>query len=92
MNDVIAKNATPSHKVVDEPDAHGQAALLLAESILHVLVEKKTLSNDDALGVIQSTCEVKIEVAIAAGESRGRMEESLELLRVIHQSFDSDTD
>lgn len=72
-----------------EPDAHGQAALLLAESILHALVETKTLSREAALSVIETTCEVKIEVAERAGESKRRMTESLELLRVISKSFAS---
>lgn len=75
-----------------EPDAHGQAALLLAESILHALVESKTLSNEGALSVIQTTCEVKIEVAERSGESQGRMQESLELLRTISASFAADAD
>lgn len=70
-----------------EPDAHGQAALLLAESILHALVEAKTLSLEDALSVIATTCEVKVEVAALSGESHGRMEESLQLLKAISTSF-----
>lgn len=75
-----------------EPDAHGQAALLLAESILHALVETRTLSLEQALSVIQTTCEVKIEVAENTGESNGRMQESLELLRAISASLTVDAD
>jgi len=75
-----------------EPDAHGQAALLLAESILHALVESKTLSLEDALSVISTTCEVKVEVAALSGESHGRMVESLQLLKAISASFDVDTE
>lgn len=75
-----------------EPDAHGQAALLLAESILHVLVETRTLSVNQALSVIETTCEVKIEVAESTGESNGRMHESLELLRAISSSLKVDAD
>lgn len=74
----------------DEPDAHGQAALLLAESILHALVETKTFSLEGALSVIETTCEVKIEVAEKAGESAKRMQESLHLLRAISDSFAAD--
>lgn len=73
-----------------EPDAHGQAALLLAESILHALVETNILTVEGALSVIETTCEVKVEVAEEAGESAGRMQESLQLLRAISQSFGSD--
>lgn len=75
-----------------EPDAHGQAALLLAESILHALVETKVLSTTGALSVIQTTCEVKIEVAEAAGESQGRMKQSLALLQAISASFAVDAE
>ncbi len=72
-----------------EPDAHGQAALLLAESILHALVETNTLSRADALSVIATTCDVKLEVAERAGESKRRMVESLELLLLMSASFDT---
>lgn len=86
-------NETPGHEPdflpQPEPDAHGQAALLLAESILHALVETNTLSHADAISVIETTCEVKIEVAERAGESNRRMTESLNLLRDILKSFRS---
>ncbi len=75
-----------------EPDAHGQAALLLAESTLHALVETGTLTNSQALSVIETTCEVKTEVARRTGESNMRMEESLALLRAIYVSFEHDSD
>jgi hypothetical protein len=73
-----------------EPDAHGQAALLLAESILHALVETRTLSSAEAISVIDTTCSVKTEVAERAGESSKRMNESLALLKKILDSFKAD--
>jgi hypothetical protein len=78
----------PSRKV--EPDAHGQAALLLAESLIHVLVDHGILSLDQAVEVIQVAAEVKTEVAVAAGESEARMNESLALLAKMSSSFESD--
>jgi hypothetical protein len=80
------------HEARSEPDTHGQAALLLAESILLALVETETLSVAGALSVIETTCEVKIEVAEQAGESRGRMQESLKLLQAISASFAVDAE
>lgn len=74
-----------------EPDAHGQAALLLAESILHALIEHSTLTNVEAMAVVQSAAEVKVEVATLSGESRQRMEESLALLHRIRSSIGIDT-
>ncbi len=73
-----------------EPDAHGQAALLLAESILHALVETGALSLTEAISVIETTCEVKVEVAEREGESSRRMHESLSLLLAMANSFGAD--
>ena len=73
-----------------EPDAHGQAALLLTESLIHSLVENNNLTNEGALDVIQTAAEVKAEVATAAGESRRRIGESLLLLSKMADSFGAD--
>lgn len=73
-----------------EPDAHGQAALLLAESIIHMLVESGTWSKAEAHSVVQTAAEVKVEVAELAGESRVRMLESLALLARIETSLEID--
>ncbi|TRW17989.1 hypothetical protein [Glacieibacterium frigidum] len=70
-----------------EPDAHGQAALLLAESTLHMLVEAGVLFNAQALEVVRTAAEVKVEVAEAAGESKKRMKQSLVLLESISETF-----
>lgn len=73
-----------------EPDAHGQAAILLAESILHALVERAILSNAEAIDIVRTAAEVKQEVATAAHESDGRMKQSLQLLHRIADSFAAD--
>jgi hypothetical protein len=78
--------ASPS-RTTQEPDAHGQAALLLAESTLHTLVEKTLLTVEEAVSVVQTAAEAKVAVAIELGESKGRMEESLELLARISDTF-----
>jgi len=91
-NDPSNASPTPQQMRDHEPDAHGQAALLLAESILHALVETKTLTTAEALSVIQTTCEIKVEVAEEAGESQGRMKQSLALLRAISASFAVDAE
>jgi len=70
-----------------EPDAHGQAALLLTESLLHMLVENRGLTNAQAVDVVHTAAVVKVEVAEAAGESRGRVLESLALLALMESSF-----
>lgn len=76
--------------VIVEPDAHGQAGLLLTESLLHALVDKGTLTNAEAIEIIEIAAEVKYEVATSDNESRKRMDESLELLTKMRVSFQSD--
>jgi hypothetical protein len=73
-----------------EPDAHGQAALLLTESLLHMLVENRGLTNSQAVDVIHTAAVVKLEVAEAQGESRSRILESLALLSRMESSFQAD--
>ncbi len=83
----IDPRATPS---IAEPDAHGQAALLLTESLIHMLVENGRLTNTQAVDIVHTAAVVKVEVAEAAGESRGRMLESLALLARMENSFQAD--
>ncbi len=85
--DEIKPRAAPS---VSEPDAHGQAALLLTESLIHMLVENKGLTNTQAVDVVRTAALVKVEVAEAAGESKSRMLESLALLARMEDSFHAD--
>lgn len=82
-------DVSPSLNVL-EPDAHGQAALLLTESLIHMMVEKSVITNGEAIEVIQTAAEVKIEVATAEGESKKRMKESLFLLSAMQVSFAAD--
>ena len=82
--DVPAAHSSP------EPDAHGQAALLLSESILHALVEIKSLTVVQAMAVVEVAAEVKVDVAEASGESSARMLQSLALLSAIGRTFRAD--
>lgn len=75
---------------VGEPDAHGQAALMLAESTLHALIEIGALSVHQAIEVVSTALELKRELAESAGESRATMNKSLALLRTISASLKSD--
>ena len=67
-----------------EPDAHGQAALLLAES------ETRALTVVQAIAVVEVAAEVKVEVAEEAHESSARMQQSLNLLAAIGRTFKVD--
>ena len=79
-----------STQLIVEPDAHGQAALLLTESLIHTLVDAAVLTTADAVQIVRSAAEVKVEVAMAAMESDTRMRESLKLLDRMRRSFEAD--
>lgn len=90
MPSLIPVDDGPEFPAVREPDAHGQAALLLTESLIHTLVENSAITNVQAIDLIRIAAEVKVEVATAAHESKGRMQESLALLSKMARSFESD--
>lgn len=70
MTQAIDKDERMTPPAIVEPDAHGQAALLLTESLIHLLVDRRALTNADAIEVIEVAQEVKFQVATAEGESR----------------------
>lgn len=72
----------------DGPDPHGQAALLLVESLIHVLVEKGALTREEALDVVQTSTEVKTDIASGNSEPRAIAMASLALLKERCLSFE----
>lgn len=70
-----------------EPDAHGQAAILLIESLMHGLIGKSVISVADAIEIVDVAAEVKAEVAVELGESRATMKRSLMILKLISDSL-----
>ncbi len=70
-----------------DPDAHGQAALLLVESLLHGLIERNILSIGDVLAITTAASEVKEEIAAEASESDDTAQHSLRLIARIVASL-----
>lgn len=69
------------------PDAHGQAAMLLVESLMHGLIARSIISVADAVEIVGVATEVKEEVAADLGDSPATMEKSLTLLAAIRTSL-----
>lgn len=90
MADLDERSSPAASPAKPEPDAYGQAALMLAESTLHALVDKSTFSASEAVTVLQVAAEVKQELAANTGESDSRLHESLNLLSAIQTSFEAD--
>lgn len=73
-------------------DAHGQAALLLVESLIHGLCENSTLSNDEAIEIAERAVDVQFEQAEAADGAGAPMWRSHTLLSSIATSLRADGD
>jgi hypothetical protein len=86
IHDDGAKSALPPPK----PDPHGQAALLLAESLLHKLMERSVLSAADAIDVVETAAEVKLGLANEKDESADGIQASVALLFSIADSIATD--
>ncbi len=70
-----------------EPDAHGQAAMLLTESLIFGLIERSVISIADAIDIVEAAAEVKVDIAAAIGETPRTMQRSLNLLTAISDSL-----
>jgi len=89
MSDLKGSESARPGKVPD-PDPHGQAALLLVESLLHGLIERSVIRTQDAIEIVAIAAEVKVEVARSSIESSQVAERSLHLLNAIAESLGHD--
>jgi hypothetical protein len=69
---------------------HGEAALLIVESLLHTLLERSVLTVEDAVETLQTAVEVKTVTGSEAGEPKERMHASLDLMFRILDSLAAD--
>ena len=81
-NDLLADGLTPPM-----PDPHGQAALLLVESLMHGLLERSVIRVDDAVQIVESAESVQVDVAEAADGAGAPMWRAKGLLSAIGESF-----
>lgn len=72
------------------PDAHGQAAMLLTESMLHGLIARNLITVWDAVEMVEIAAEVKEAIAEDIGDSPATMQKSLALLDSIRASLAND--
>ena len=72
------------------PDAHGQAAMLLVESLIHGLVARSIITVEDAVEIVTVAAEVKEEIADELGDSPSTMRKSLSILNAVAISIAND--
>lgn len=72
------------------PDAHGRAALLLVESLIHGLCESTALSTSEAVEITERAISVQFDQAQAAADAAEPMWRSHSLLSSIASSLRAD--
>lgn len=72
------------------PDAHGQAAYLLAESMLLALRDRGTITATEAVEIVEVALDVKREVDDAWGDTPEARTKSIALLNALSASLRSD--
>lgn len=79
--DVRGRNAS------DQSDAHGHAALMLLESLIHTLVERSILKLDDALEAVSTAIDAAEEMANDRAVRSPALDRSVALLNAISSSL-----
>lgn len=72
------------------PDAHGQAAMLLVESLVHGLIARQVITVADAVEIVDTAAEVKADIGGDLGDSPANQRKSLGLLTAISNSLQRD--
>ncbi len=79
--------ADAAGEAAKRPEPHGQAALLLVESLIHGLIARSSLTVEQAVEIVQIAAEVKLETADDVGDTPATLRESLHLLQSISASL-----
>jgi len=73
-----------------QPDAHGQAALLLAESMLHGLIARAVVPLGEAIEMVEIAMDAQAQIADSGMENSRDRRDALELLAEIRLSLEHD--
>lgn len=82
-DDTNNPNAMGADSQCDEPDAHGHAALLLVASLIHLLVERSSITLIEAVGVVDVAEDVSREILADRAGQAPAMAKSAALLATI---------
>lgn len=90
MADSINSSVANSSRRYSEPDPHGEAAMVLVETLIHALIAKGCLTTLDAIEIIVDAADVQAEIdADRAQISDGRLQAAA-LLRTLSVSLSHD--
>lgn len=78
------EQASPTERMAD---AHGQAALLLVESLIHSLIVRSVISVPEAIEIVEVALDVDVEIGADLGEPSSQLSQSHSLLAAISASL-----
>lgn len=78
---------SPAVSRKEGPAAHGQAALLLVESLIHILIARSVIGREDAIELVTVAIDVTTEISVDRGDSDETFERSIAPLSAIRQSL-----
>lgn len=90
MPDTPNDNNAVRGRALREPDAHGQAAMLLVESLIHGLIDRAVITVADAIEIVDVAAEVKAAIGTDMGDSPATLAASMTLLNSIGESLKHD--
>jgi len=87
VTDAVSNQIPESNSPAPLPDAHGQAALLLIESLIHTLIARSVITVPDAIEVVEVASEVRRDIGADRAEMDAALARSITLLENISQSL-----
>jgi hypothetical protein len=88
MDDHTANDAPPSARL--QPDAHGEAAMLLVESMIHGLIAHSAITTAQAVEIVDIAAETKAEIDADLGDTEPRSRSAADILDSISRSLKAD--
>jgi len=83
-------DATRTSEPALAADPHGQAALLLVESLIHGLLSRSVISVTEAVEIVETAVEISAEIFAEQAIPHVPAEQSLALLEAISASLQND--
>ena len=75
---------------IADANAHGHAAILLVESLIHGLIARDVLTVTDAVEIVDTATEVSVDIAGDRGSAAADVRTSVGLLEAISSSLSRD--
>lgn len=85
--DRLSNNNNASHSLFDVSDAHGHAALMLVESLIHTLIDRSVINASEAIDVVGTAIDATQELSDELKSAE--LDRSISLLTAISQSLKS---